>query len=54
MRFHFIVQAKKEFPAYRLSHVMGVSQSGYFAWKERPAARRQRDDMVMLAHMRSA
>lgn len=29
MRFRFIDQAKKEFPAYRLCHLMGVSQSGY-------------------------
>lgn len=33
---------------------MGVSQSGYFAWKARPASRRQHDDMVMLTHIRSA
>jgi len=54
MRFRFIDQAKKEFPASRLCHVMGVSQSGYFSWKDRPASRRQRDDLVMLAHMRTA
>lgn len=54
MRFRFIDQAKKEFPAYRLCHLMGVSQSGYFAWKARPASRRQHDDMVMLTHIRSA
>jgi putative transposase len=34
--------------------VLGVSQSGYFAWRGRPACRRQRDDMVLLAHVRSA
>jgi len=54
MRFRFIDQAKKEFPASRLCHVMGVSQSGYFSWKDRAASRRQRDDLVMLAHMRTA
>lgn len=54
MRFRFINQAKKQFPLSRLCHVMGVSQSGYFAWKDRPASRRQRDDLVILAHMHSA
>jgi hypothetical protein len=54
MKFRFIDQAKTEFPAYRLCKVLGVSQSGYFAWKDRPASRRQREDMVMLAHVRSA
>ena len=54
MRFALVDQAKKDFPVHRLCKVLGVSQSGYFAWKDRPASRRQRDDMVMLAHVRSA
>jgi transposase InsO family protein len=54
MRFALVDQAKKDFPIHRLCRVLGVSQSGYFAWKDRPASRRQRDDMVMLAHVRSA
>lgn len=54
MKFRFIDQAKTEFPAYRLCKVLGVSQSGYFSWKNRPASHRQREDMVMLAHVRSA
>jgi putative transposase len=33
MRFEFIDQAKKEFPVHRLCDVLGVSESGYFAWK---------------------
>ena len=47
------MRAKAEFPVHRLCHVLGVSQSGYFAWRGRPACRRQRDDMVLLAHVRS-
>ena len=54
MRFQLIDRAKQDFPVHRLCHVLGVSQSGYFSWKDRPASRRQRDDMVMLAHVRSA
>ena len=54
MRFALVDQAKKDFPVHRLCRVLGVSQSGYFAWKDRPASRRQRDDMVMLAHVRSS
>ena len=46
MRFRLIDQAKKEFPVHRLCKVLGVSQSGYFAWKDRPASRRQRENMV--------
>ena len=54
MRFELIDAAKKEFPVQRLCKVLDVSPSGYFAWKGRPACRRQRDDMVLLAHVRSA
>ena len=53
MRFALIDRAKAEFPIHRLCRVLGVSQSGYFAWKGRPACRRQRDDMVLLAHVPS-
>ena len=54
MRFELIDQAKKDFPVQRLCKVLDVSPSGYFAWKARPTCRRQRDDMVLLAHVRSA
>ena len=54
MRFRLIDAAKKEFPVQRVCKVLGVSQSGYFAWKDRPACRRQNEDMVLLAHIRSA
>jgi putative transposase len=54
MRFALIDGAKAAFPVHRLCRVRGVSQSGYFAWRSRPACRRQRDDMVLLAHVRSA
>jgi transposase InsO family protein len=54
MRFQLVDRAKKDFPVHRLCKVLGVSQSGYFAWKDRPASRRQREDMIFLAHVRSA
>jgi putative transposase len=54
MRFSLIDQAKGEFPVHRLCGVLGVSQSGYFAWKGRPASDRQRQDLVLLAHVRSS
>ncbi|MFL5159816.1 MAG: IS3 family transposase [Microvirga sp.] len=54
MRFMFIDAAKAEFPIQRLCQVLEVSQSGYFAWRSRPACQRQREDLVLLAHVRSA
>lgn len=52
MRFSFIDAKRAEFPVARLCEVLEVSQSGYFAWKNRPASERQRKDMVLLAHIR--
>jgi putative transposase len=54
MRLALIDVAKAEFPVHRLCRVFAVSQSGDFTWEDRPASRRQREDMVLLAHARSA
>jgi putative transposase len=54
MRFRLIDAAKKDFPVARLCKVLDVSPSGYFAWKNRSASARQREDLVLLAHVRSA
>jgi len=54
MTFGFIEAEKASFPISRMCHVLGVSQSGFFAWQERPACLRQQQDMVYLAHIRTA
>ena len=54
MKFQLIDEAKEEFPVQRLCQVLEVSPSGYFAWRSRPASPRQREDLVLLAHIRSA
>jgi putative transposase len=54
MRFKLIDAAKKEFPVQRLCTVLDVSPSGYFAWRRRPASCRQREDLVLLAHIRAS
>lgn len=54
MTFGFIEAEKASVPINRMCRVLGVSQSGFFAWQDRPACRRQRQDMVYLAHIRTA
>lgn len=44
---------KREFPMHRLCSIVGASESGYFARKGRLASRRQNEDMILLAHIRS-
>ncbi len=54
MKFAFIDAKKAGFPIRRICCVLGVSQSGFFACQERLACRRQQQDMVHLAHIRTA
>jgi putative transposase len=48
------MRRKRRSPYPSLCKVLEVSQSGSFAWKSRPASRRQREDLVRLAPVRSA
>src|SRR5215204_2619186 len=48
------MRGQKSSPYPSLCKVLGVSPSGDFAWQSRPASRRQREDLVLLAHVRSA
>ena len=52
MRFAFVEEHRSRIPVDRLCHILGVTSRGYRAWRGRPVSRRQRDDMVLLAHIR--
>ena len=52
MRFAFIEVWKEEWPVEFLCKVMRVTSRGFRAWRVRPMSQRQRDDMVILAHIR--
>jgi len=51
-RFAFIEQHGGDVPTERLCQMLGVTSRGFRAWRGRPISRRQRDDMVLLAHIR--
>ena len=52
MRFSFIEENRAALPTERLCQIMNVSSRGYRAYRSRPISQRQRDDMVLLAHIR--
>ena len=52
MRFRFIEEHGSDFPTNRLCNVVGVSARGLRAFRSRPASRRQRSDLVTLAHIK--
>jgi putative transposase len=51
MRFKFIEENKAMLPTARLCQIMNVSPRGYKAYRSRPISQRQREDMVLLAHI---
>jgi putative transposase len=53
MRYRFIDAKKADHQVVRLCALMQVSRSGYYAWASKVASTRQRQDMVLLAHIRS-
>ncbi len=52
MRFSFIDDYRGPLPQARLCQLFAVSPRGLRAWRRRPPSRRQRDNMVLLAHIR--
>ena len=52
MRFRFIVEHVGAFDTARLCKVMDVNSRGLRAFRSRPASRRQRSDLVTLAHIK--
>ena len=52
MKFGFAEEHRASFPANGLYDVVGVSARGLTAFRSRPANRRQRSDLVTLAHIK--
>lgn len=52
MRFDFVHQYHGALPQENLCKLLNVTTRGYRAWRNRPASRRQREDLVLLAHIR--
>jgi transposase InsO family protein len=54
MRFAFILEWKASWPVEVMCEVLEVSRSGYYAWRNRPAAMRTLEDVDVLAEIRVA
>ncbi|MEP2682179.1 MAG: hypothetical protein ABJP44_10920 [Sulfitobacter sp.] len=52
MRFKFIEEHQTTFSIQRMCQVMQVSSRGLRAFRSRPASRRQRSDLITLAHIK--
>ncbi len=54
MTFWFIDAERGCLPIERMCRTLGVSVSGYFAWRKRPPSQHDRQDVILLTHIRSA
>ncbi|QRZ15801.1 IS3 family transposase [Paracoccus methylovorus] len=52
MEFQFIASYRGSLSCTHLCRMMGVTDRGLRAWRRRPPSKRQRRDMVILAHIR--
>jgi putative transposase len=52
VRFAFVKEHQNRMPVDKLCRILGVTSRGFRAWRRRPISLRQRDDMVLLAHIR--
>lgn len=49
MKYAFIDKHRRQFSVIRLCKALGVSESGYHAWRNRPPSRRAQADAALLA-----
>jgi len=52
MKYQFIEHHKREFPIVLMCNVLGVSESGFYAWRKRPTCQRQREDARLTEEIR--
>jgi putative transposase len=52
MKYQFIEQYKQEFPIVVMCRVLNVSESGFYAWRKRPACQHQREDAQLIEEIR--
>jgi transposase InsO family protein len=52
MKYQFIEQHKQEFPVVAMCRVLGISESGFYAWRKRSPSPRHREDAQLTEEIR--
>jgi putative transposase len=51
MSYAFVAEHQREYPVERLCHALGVSVSGYYAWRQREPSQHQQTDGELLTEI---
>jgi len=54
MRYQFIRDQATQYPVTLLCHVLQVTRSGYYAWRQCPQSARAQEDQRLLTHITTA
>lgn len=54
MKFGFMAKHRGAWPVAMMCEALGVSRSGFYAWRSRPPSQRCRDDEEMAPHVRQS
>lgn len=53
MKFQFIEEHRNEFAINRMCQALGISRSGYYAWRERPVSQREMANQALLQQIKA-
>ena len=53
MKYMFIADHREQYPVGLMCRVLGVSRSGYYAWRNREPGPRQQENKALLEQIRS-
>ena len=54
MRYQVVEDHREDYPVSVLCGTLGVSLSGYYAWKKRPMSKHQQEDSQLTEHIQEA
>jgi len=52
VKYQFVAKHHGRYPVKRICALLGISRSGYYAWKKRKPSQREHDIQVLIEHIR--
>ena len=53
MNFHLVEENRDRFSVTHMCKTLGISKSGYYAWKSRPVSQREQENQVLALHIKA-